>query len=222
VRWLRGQGVQQVDLGPVKVILHRLGLDRAADRYQDEVLEPEAERPAAALAQTLDSVYQEAAALPRRVDVSPKDALVLIDRLGADYDQVQATQPPGQARTRLMGNIAALMWTLMPFTAGFAADDRLASAQGGRRLSAYKFLEWQPQPQYLDPLLARAVGVEEEPFGQYNALLALRRLVAERELTDAQRDAIRQQLEWYLALDFPGRHRRRLMQTILTQLLAAR
>jgi hypothetical protein len=218
LRWLRGQGVEQVDLGPVKVILAKLGLDRAADRYQEEVLEPDAESSTEALAQNLDAAYRAAAALPAGSQVSAAEALALIDRLADDYDQVQANMLRGQARTRVMGNIAALMWTLMPFVRNFPAGERLTSPQGGMRLSAYKFLEWQPQAEHLGALVARAVGVEEEPFGQYNALLALRRLVAEQDLAPQQRQLIREQLEWYLTLPVTSRHRRKLMRTILVQL----
>ncbi|NET39726.1 MAG: hypothetical protein F6K19_48500 [Cyanothece sp. SIO1E1] len=91
------------------------------------------------------------------------------------------------------------------------------SHKAGKRLSAYKYLEWHPSSEYMDLLLSRAVGILEMPFGQYGALLALRRVLTTNELSQAQLKKIEDILHWAANLDYvcSDRGRHRLMMEIV-------
>ena len=90
------------------------------------------------------------------------------------------------------------------------------STKGGERISAYKFLEWQPSIEYIDLLLARSIGVLEVPFAQYAALLTLRRLVVNLDIDKNTQNRILQILMWNSQIDFLGEDRRSLMKSIIS------
>jgi len=91
---------------------------------------------------------------------------------------------------------------------------------GGERLSAYKYIEWQPSIEYVNLLLSRAIGILEMPFGQYAALLALRRIVKSNKLVQTQSREIIDILNWSANIDYIGKDRRRLMIEIVSILEA--
>ncbi len=113
-----------------------------------------------------------------------------------------------------MTNIASIMFSLMPSVDVFPIQQSITSPDGGQRLAAYKYLEYKPDLGFLDLLLSRAVGILEVPFGQFHALLSLRRMISSVPVTPAQKDCVTQMLDWTAGLPFIGSDRRALMANI--------
>ena len=124
--------------------------------------------------------------------------------------------PSGHNRTRLLREVSSIMWTLVPKVMNFPIHERLNSNKGGERLSAYKYIEWNLSTDYIDLLVARAVGILEVPFAQYAALLTLRRVAASKQLTASQSAKIIGILNWSANLDYIQQHTKKLMLEIVS------
>lgn len=217
--WLRRQGVEEVETSIFRIKL-TAGVEQAAEVYENTVLQPEARLLAPAQAeQQLDRGYREAIELAASSQrYSSADALERVDELAALYDQIRSQVPSGAERSRLMRLISSTMWSLIPQIKELPVKQRLLSDNGGTRLLAYKYLEWRPSSEALDVLLSRSIGMLETPFGQFAALLALRRVLAQAQLTAEQRRMVQTTLRWYLQLGYSGEDRRNLIQGILSTL----
>jgi hypothetical protein len=145
-----------------------------------------------------------------------------IVELSQYYDEVRATMPSSRKRTRLMQDISAIIWSLMPSIENLPVREWMKSPRGGERLVSYKYIEYKLSLENLDLLLSRAAGILEEPYGQYSALLALRRLAINVELDTSQKHLITNQLAWAAGLEYMGKDRVNLMKAILSILTASR
>jgi hypothetical protein len=214
---LRGFGIEEIEIGILRIKLGA-GVEKAADAYANSVLKAQPTDPSQDI-QKLESSYNEAVKMLKASKLEPHDAMSKIDELCLYYDRIRESKASSSERTRLMTAIASTMWSLMPSIPNFPARERLNSAKGGERLSAYKFLEYQPNPDCLEPLLARAIGVLELPFGQYHALLALSRVVLSSEIGIPQRKLLLQTLNWNSQLEFlRKKDRGSLMKLIISAL----
>jgi hypothetical protein len=212
---LRESGLEEIEAGILRIKLSA-GVKEAAETYKKN-LEESRKDPAA-----LEKTYKEAlASIETAESISPANALSRIDELAAYYDRIRQTLPSGPDRTRLLTELSSILWTLMPRVNSADLDilERLSNASGGKRLSAYKYLEYRPSTEFLNLLLSRAAGILEEPFGQFSALLALRRLVFSEKLDSSQRALIANHLAWSAGLDYMrNSDRLYLMRSILSAL----
>lgn len=113
-----------------------------------------------------------------------------VDALAAEYENIRATMPPGDDRTRRMEVVVAKMRTL-----GRAANplrhELAASPSPGKRLQAIATMQVLPDYDMLDWLAERA-GTEK-PFVGYHALVALN-AAASAQAARANADALRHAL----------------------------
>jgi len=216
LNWLREQGIEEVETNLLRIKL-RYGVQEASQNYEERIWNPGAtsvDLNAQETHQQIEKRYQDAIALiDATSSVDSAEALKRIDQLAMYYDKVREEMPSGSNRTRLMRDISSTMWALVTKTVNFPVQERLNSDKAGERLSAYKYLEWQPSSEYIDLLLSRAVGILEMPFGQYSALLALRRVVTTNELNPNQLKIAIDILSWSANLDYirASRSRQRLI-----------
>ena len=210
---LRKSGIQEIGIGVIQIKLDP-ALEKAASEYQSKVLVSGASKES----QEIERFYNQMQDL-RPADLSAAEARQMIDQLCSNYDYVRAAMQPGSQRTREMTKIVSQMWALMPALQEFPVHERLKSPKDGERVSAYKYLEWKPNLDELDLLLSRAAGVLDSPFGQYGALLALRRAVMVCTLTSEQQDHIVQILNWTADIEYmKGTDRAFLIQDILKRM----
>jgi hypothetical protein len=205
LNWLREQGIEEIETNLLKIKL-RYGVQEASQNYEEKIWNPgatNAELNAQETYQQIEKRYQNAISLiDTASDIDSAEALKRIDQLSIYYDRVREEMPSGYNRTRLMRDISSTMWALVTKTVNFPVRDRLNSSKAGERVSAYKYLEWQPSSEYIDLLVSRAVGILEMPFGQYSALLALRRVVTTNELAQAKSRETIAILNWSANLDY--------------------
>lgn len=98
-------------------------------------------------------------------------------QLAQEYEQIRATMPPGDTRTRRMEVVITKMRTLA--LAAYPLLRELTNSESpGERLAAVAILQVRPNPDYLEWLATRLA--EEKPFIGYHAGVAL--LVAVRNL----------------------------------------
>lgn len=210
---IRESGIEEIEAGILRIKLNP-AIKEAAEIYR-KAADPKTDP------NQLENSYKEALATIAMSDaLSPADAIKKIDEVCSYYDRIRQTLPSGPRRTRLLTELASILWTLMSRVNLKDLDirERLLSPSGGKRLSAYKYLEYAPDVEYLNLLLSRAVGVLEEPFGQYSALLALRRLAVNVDLDASQKELILRHLRWSVELEYMGDDRIYLMNSILTRL----
>ena len=221
LNWLREQGIEEIETNLLRIKL-RYGVQEASQNYEEKIWNSgatNADLNSQEMHQQIERRYQDAIALISTTsDIDSEEALQRIDQLATYYDRVREEMPSGSNRIRLMIDISSTLWTLVTKTVDFPVRERLNSNKAGKRLSAYKYLEWQPSSEYIDLLLARAVGILEMPFGQYGALLALRRVVTTNELSPTQSRATTDILNWSANLDYikKDRSRQRLMTEIVS------
>lgn len=209
---LRESGIEEIEAGILRIKLTS-GVKEAAELYQKKLAEVKKD-PA-----NIEKSYNEAlASLKASEALSKTEAFARVNEVCAYYDRIRKTMSSGAERTRLLTNLASILWPLMAMVDVNTLDieERLKSTSGGIRLSAYKFLEYQPDLKYLNLLLSRAVGILEEPFGQYGALLALRRMVTILPLNNEQGQLVVRHLEWSARLDYVGDDRVYLMGAIIS------
>lgn len=215
---LRESGLEEIEAGILRIKLSA-GIEKATDFYEKKVLGSKQltiSSPQEIV--KLENSFRESIESFSRIskNLSSSEAMDKVDELGVYYDQIRETMPSGHERSQLLKSIESAMWALIPSIQNFPIRARLSSTKGGERISAYKFLEWQPSIDYIDLLLARAIGVLEVPFAQYAALLTLRRLVINLEINTDTRNRILQILKWNSQIEFLGEDRRSLMKTIIS------
>lgn len=220
LEWLRAGGVEEVEAGGIRMKLVSLakGVAEAAEVYENKIggrIDTEAGKTQTA--EGISKLYSDMVDKLETDDrISRTEALQRIDQLAEIYNQVRYKMKSSSERTQLLSQIAATMWSLMPSVEYFNAEERLTSYDGGVRLSAYKFIEWKPQREYLNLTLSRSVGVLESPFGQYNALLALQRIIS-NEVLDVKEVASTLALaKWSSELPYIGSERRYLLRNIIS------
>lgn len=215
---LRESGLEEVEAGILRIKL-TAGIEKAADMYEKKVLD--SDKLATTNVQEIEKLensYRESIESVSRMskNLTSSEAMSKVDELGLYYDRIRETMPSGHERSQLMRSVESAMWALIPSIQNFPIRARLNSTKGGERISAYKFLEWQPSIEYIDLLLARSIGVLEVPFAQYAALLTLRRLVVNLDIDKNTQNRILQILMWNSQIDFLGEDRRSLMKSIIS------
>lgn len=212
---LRQSGIKHIKAGPVEIQLSP-EVEKAAAVYESKVNEvSKAASASANVAGNIENLYQATMqAIEQTEKPSPQEALELVDQLGTSYNRLRESMPSGPQRTARMNSIASKMFALIPGVENFPVRERINSANAGQRLSAYKYLEYKPNSQYLDPLLSRAIGILEAPHGQFHALLALRRLASSVALPPEQSDQVAKVLAWASALPYMSRDRLGMMKNI--------
>lgn len=206
--------MEEIEASIFRIRLHP-GVRQAAESYETNLQENLHLFSADTAKKEVENVFVETRnLLAHSSQLTSSQAMLQINLLASYYDRVRKEMESGHERTRLMTVIASTMWSLMTFVKDFPVSERLISAKGGERLSAYKFLEWEPNIVYLDTLLSRSVGVLEDPFGQYGALLALRRMVSVISVSQSQRELILSILGWASKINYMGSGRLTLMKSI--------
>lgn len=211
---LRESGIEEIEAGILRIKLSP-GIKEAAETYKKKLAEVK-ENP-----NNLEKSYKEAlSSLKASETLSSADAMNRINEICIYYDRIRKTLPSGSERTRLLTELSSILWTLMSKVniSDLNLRERFTSTSGGKRLSAYKYLEYAPNLEYLNLLLSRAVGILEEPFGQFSALLALRRMAVSLKLDGSQKKLIVTHLEWAARLEYIGSDRVYLMTTIISTL----
>ncbi len=203
--WLREQGIEELETNLLRIKLSS-GIQSASKNYEEKILSASVKNTGQTCFETYQKIearYQNVIALIDATgSIEPAKALKKINQLAGYYDRVREEIPSGSRRTRLMMDISSTMWALAPKTRNFPLRAKLNSHKSGERLSAYKYLEWHPLEEYTDLLLSRAVGILETPFGQYAALLALRRMVSIINLTPAKKKEMTNILNWSANIDY--------------------
>jgi hypothetical protein len=197
---LRNEGIEEIETNTLRI---KLSADatQSAEAYERKVLSEtetaDVSNPIEYQA-TFERAYSEVTTLAQRSNaISSEQALEFINELANYYDEIRENLPGGSGRTTLMTRIASLIWSIIPSIQQFPIEKYIVSRSGGKRLAAYKYLEWQPDPAYLNELLVRALGVLETPFGQYSALNALQRLITATTLTEGQSRTVLVNLKWH-------------------------
>ncbi len=209
---LRKSGIEEIEAGILRIKLTP-GVKEAAEAYEKKVADPKTDP------EKLERSYKETlATLDASETMSSAEAINRIDEVCLYYDRIRITLPSGSKRTKLMTELASILWPLMSRASVINIRERLKNPSGGNRLSAYKYLEYKPNLEHLDILLSRAVGVLEDPFGQYAALLALRRAVVNLQMSSSQIQIIVTHLKWAAKLEYMGSDRMYLMNSIVATL----
>jgi hypothetical protein len=135
--------------------------------------------------------FAEAAASekPIAADVVPDEVLAQseLQTWIARYNTVRASQSPGLQRTRAMTSIVDEMMRLASVLGTFDWDASLRSYDEGERLAAYAYLHVNPTCSAADVLVRVLTQLENKPFGQYWALMALRRVLSTCDVDTAER-----------------------------------
>ena len=211
---LRESGIEEIEAGILRIKLSP-GIKEAAENYEQKVVDAKIDPD------KLENIYKEAiASLGKSKSLPSTDAITRINEVCSYYDRIRQTLPSGSRRTKLMTELSSILWPLMSRA---KIDDlnigtRLNSPSGGQRLSAYKYLEYEPNMEHANLLLSRGAGILEEPFGQYGALLAIRRMVVNLQLTDSQKKLMVTLLQWASELQYMGSDRKYLMRSIVATL----
>lgn len=220
LEWLRAGGVEEVEAGGIRMKLASLasGVAEAAQAYENKIIsEIDTQNRSIQTAEEVSQLYTNMVDKLETSDRLPRaEALRRIDQVAEIYNEVRDKMSSGPERTQLLTQISATMWSLMPSVEYFDTEDRINSYDGGKRLSAYKFIEWQPRKEYLDILTSRALGILETPFGQYSALLALQRVMTNNTLEVREKESIESLVKWASNLPYIGSDRRYLMRNILS------
>ena len=221
LNWLREQEVEEVETNLLRIKL-KYNLQEASESYAEKISDSGAINLSPQETQKqLEFYYKNAIALVNAAsDIDSPEAIERIDQLANYYDGIREKMPSGHNRTRLLREISSIMWTLIPKVINFPIRERLNSNQGGERLSAYKYIEWNVSIDYMDLLVSRAVGILEVPFAQYAALLTLRRVATSKQLDASQSAKIVDLLNWSANLDYMQQHTRKLILEIASILKA--
>jgi hypothetical protein len=145
-------------------------------------------------------------------DATHIELAALIER----YNEVRATQRSGSPRTAVMTGIVREMIRLTGRLTAFEWEDNLKSADRGTRLAAYASLYSRPICAAAIPLMRSLVEIEDKPFGQYWALKALRRIIAECD--DATARSVEPMLPDFAARIGPQTDRGREIQSLLNEI----
>ena len=114
-----------------------------------------------------------------------------MDKLVENYNQIRATQPRGDLRTRRMTSVVRQMIELAPQLRNFPIGQALKEATDrGKRLAGYAYLYSVPEYQRLDELIDSVTQIEDKPFGQYWGIQAIGRILEMKGSSDVSATAI--------------------------------
>jgi hypothetical protein len=89
------------------------------------------------------------------------------------YNKIRATMKSGPQRTQAMTDVVRHMTLLADRLKEFDCTRYLTSQDGGERLAAYAYLYACPNAHAAEPLARTLTRIEDRPFGQYWAIMAL-------------------------------------------------
>jgi hypothetical protein len=166
---------------------------------------------------TMQKASDAAPAHPPVAFVPGQDPKQRLEALIKKYNDIRDTQPAGSARTLDMTAVIREMIELAPQNQDFDWRTSLKSSDRGVRLAAYALLHEYPRLEAVDALVRTIIHVEDKPFGQYWALLALERATDKLDCETARR--IKPILESsFLNSLPPGTDRYRVLQRLLVEL----
>jgi hypothetical protein len=166
---------------------------------------------------TLQEASNAAPAHPPVNFVPGQDPKQRLEVLIKKYNDIRDTQPAGSARTLAMTAVIQEMIKLAPQKQDFDWWTSLKSSDRGVRLAAYALLYACPRLEAVDALVHTIIYVEDKPFGQYWALLALEKATDKLDCETARR--IKPILESsFLSSLPPGTDRYGVLQRLLHEL----
>jgi hypothetical protein len=136
---------------------------------------------------TLQEASNAAPAHPPVNFVPGQDPKQRLEALIKKYNDIRDTQPAGSARTLAMTAVIQEMIKLAPQNQDFDWWTSLNSSNRGARLAAYALLYARPKLEAVDALVHTIIHVEDKPFGQYWALLALEKATDKLDCETARR-----------------------------------
>lgn len=161
----------------------------------------------------LQEARKAAPAHPTVVVMPGQDPKRRLEDLIKEYNHIREEQPAGNPRTVAMTAVVQEMIDLAPQLQDFDWATSLKSTDRGVRLAAYAFLYAFPRREAVDSLVHTAVYVEDKPFAQYWALLALERATDQLDCDTARR--VKPILESFLRSLRPGTDRYRVLRRLL-------
>jgi len=138
-----------------------------------------------------------------------------LEALIREYDNIRATESAGSARTLAMTKVIQQMIDLAPQLQDFDWATSLKSSDRGVRLAAYAFLYAYPRREAVDPLVHTTIYVEDKPFGQFWALLALERATDQLDCDGAR--GVEPVLKSFQSSLRPGTDRYEVLQRLLVK-----
>ena len=166
---------------------------------------------------TMQKASNAVPAHPPVAIVPGQDPKQLLEALIKKYNHIRDTQPAGSARALDMTAVIQEMIKLAPQNQDFDWRTSLKSSDRGVRLAAYALLHEYPRLEAVDALVHTIIYVEDKPFGQYWALLALEKATDKLDCETARR--IKPILESsFLSSLPPGTDRYRVLQRLLHEL----
>ena len=222
IHGLRSVGIEKIKAGILEIKLSS-NISEMANAYQNKLEDITlSHSDSQQKINDLDGFYKKMILMQDKAyPIGHEAAMAKIDELCRYYDELRLELDRGSERTRLMSMVASTMMSLMAKISSFPVHERLLSLKGGERLSAYKYLEWKPDDSCFDLLLSRAAGILEVPFGQYHALLALRRLIVTINIDKSSREFSIQTLDWLKTIEFIGSDRKYVIENIISLLSKA-
>jgi hypothetical protein len=136
---------------------------------------------------TMKEASNAAPAHPPVAFVPGQDPKQRYEALIKNYNDIRDTQPVGSARTLAMTAVIQEMIKLAPQNQDFDWRTSLNSSDRGVRLAAYALLYACPRLDAVDALVDTIIHVEDKPFGQYWALLALEKATDKLDCETARR-----------------------------------
>jgi len=199
---------RKVDSHSEKIHRNSEKIDTVETAIANEVEDPEG---------TMQKASDAAPAHPSVAFVPGQDPKQRLEALIKKYNDIRDTQPAGNARTLDMTAVIREMIELAPQNQDFDWRTSLKSSDRGVRLAAYALLHEYPRLEAVDAPVRTIIHVEDKPFGQYWALLALQRATDKLDCETARR--IKPILESsFLSSLPPGTDRYRLLQRLLVEL----
>ncbi|MBC6989387.1 hypothetical protein [Hymenobacter sp. BT491] len=120
----------------------------------------------------------KAARSPKLQDMPSATSKLL--ELAKEYNNLRERLPSGNERTIAMTSIVRQMTNLAPELHDYDVPNALNNEDRGIRLTAYAYLFARPEFSQLANLINSLILVEDKPFGQYWAIQALGKLIANR------------------------------------------
>lgn len=135
-----------------------------------------------ALAKTTDAKPEDGAA-PKAVDAAEHELNDLI----TEYNQTRGSMGRGDRRTSIMTGIVSRMTSIIPSVANFDVTIALKDTNNGRRLAGYAYLYTKPEITLIGDLVDALLS-DSTPFGQYWAIQALGKILAQNPYQNISTD----------------------------------
>lgn len=194
--------VPGVGKGEFRDLIQRT-VDEAVDKKVDQV---DTGVEAVQDAQNAFSKVEEEKYEEKLEEEKPERPRQQLDELIKEYNMIRSLEPPGSQRTANMTRVVRDMMQLADDLPSFDWSQNLESPDRGARLAAFSFLYRRPTKGAGIPLVYSLTKVEDKPFGQYWALMALERQLETIDCNSAQ--TIKRELDSFVSKSLqPGTDR---------------